>query len=199
MPTHMRSRFNPGQLASWQPADPLPFTKGVRTMRMAATGTLINPWHHGTLLFDLATDPRQERPLLDDELELRMLRLLVKLMHASDAPRSQFQRLGVPDDGEVGPEHLLVRVQAERAAATAEPLGPFQELPTDAVVTRPILQLLADSHARRVLDQQTPGLTETELVSMPAHLSLLDLTRRGVIDVKTLRSLATSLQQNAGT
>ena len=49
----------------------------------------------GTLLFDLETDPQQEHPLHDPEIEARMIVLLVKLMKANDAPPEQFERLGL--------------------------------------------------------------------------------------------------------
>jgi len=48
-----------------------------------------------------------------------MLRLLARLMHENDAPRGQFERLGIPFDTEPGPAHLLVRAQAARATTTA--------------------------------------------------------------------------------
>src|SRR5689334_17640135 len=93
MPTHMWNRFGLGELKEWEPADPFTFTKGVRTMRMPTRTMFINSWQHGTLLFDLETDPRQEYPMIDDEVELRLLRLLAQLMRENDAPGSQFERL----------------------------------------------------------------------------------------------------------
>ncbi|EFL27734.1 LOW QUALITY PROTEIN: putative sulfatase, partial [Streptomyces himastatinicus ATCC 53653] len=117
MPTHMRARFGVEELADWEPADPLRFTKGLRTLRIPVTGGWMNPWRHGTLLFDLENDPGQQHPLDDPEAELRMLRLLADLLHACDAPRSQFDRLAIPYDGEITERHLLVREQADRAAA----------------------------------------------------------------------------------
>jgi arylsulfatase A-like enzyme len=193
MPTHMRSRFGVNELEAWEPADPFTFTKGVRTMRMATRGMFINSWQHGTLLFDLETDPGQEHPLIDDEVELRMLRLLAQLMHENDAPRSQFERLGMPYDGEPGPEHLLVRAQAERAAATAEPLPEVSELPAVDLLSMPILALLQDTHARGVLERHVPGLVHTELVAAAAQLSLLDLARTAHLSATALRAVAQDL------
>jgi hypothetical protein len=132
MPTHMRSRFDASELACWEPAPPFSFTKGLRTMRVPVTAALINSWLHGTLLFDLHADPGQEHPLVDDEIELRMLRLLARLMHDSDAPPSQFQRLGIPHDRDATTADLLVRVQRAQAEATAEPVPPLSALPAAA-------------------------------------------------------------------
>jgi len=193
MPTHMRSRFGVNELKAWQPADPFTFTKGVRTMRMPLAATWMNSWNHGTLLFDLETDPGQEHPLIDDTVELRMLRLLAQLMHDNDAPRSQFERLGIPFDDEPGLEHLLVRAQAQRAAATAEPLPPLSELPAVDLLGTPIVALLQDTHARGVLERHTPGFVHTELVAAAAQLSLLDLARTAHISVATLRGVAEDL------
>ena len=193
MPTHMRNRFGVSELTEWEPAAPFSFTKGIRTMRMPATANWMNPWQHGTLLFDLETDPGQEHPLVDDEVELRLLRLLADLMRASDAPASQFDRLGVPHQGQPGPEHLLVRAQAERAAATAEPLPPATELPASDLLTMPLLQLLQDGRGRSAVERHAPGLVHTELVAAAAELSLLDLARSAFIPAATLRALAGDL------
>jgi hypothetical protein len=67
MPTHMRARFSPAELADIELAEPFAFTKGVRTIRMPGR-TFVNPHVHGTLLFDLEADPEQEHPIVDTEL-----------------------------------------------------------------------------------------------------------------------------------
>jgi arylsulfatase A-like enzyme len=193
MPTHMRSRFAVAELTAWEPAEPLPFTKGIRTMRMPATAKWVSSWQHGTLLFDLESDPGQEHPVADDEVELRMLRLLSRLMHDSDAPRSQFERLGIPYDGAIGPEHLLGRAHGERAAATAEPLPPASELPAADLLTTPLMALLNDGDTRAVLERHVPELVRTELVAAAAQLTLIDLARGAVIPAAALRAVAQDL------
>ena len=192
MPTHMKSRFDARELATGSWPSRSAFTKGVRVLRMPAKPRLMNPWQHGTLLFDLETDPAQDQPLVDDELELRMLRLLNRLMRENDAPRSQFERLGIPHDGEPGPEHLLVREQAARAATTAEPLPPLDDLPTD-VLTTPVLELLQDPAARSVLERHVPGLTQTELLTLPPSATLVKLARVAIIPAAALRALTAEL------
>jgi arylsulfatase A-like enzyme len=95
MPTHMRSPFAVEDFADMQSVPPFAFTKGCRLMRLPA-----RPWvkahEFGHLLFDLAADPAQERPLRDPAVEQRMVRELVRLLHESAAPAEQFERLGVP-------------------------------------------------------------------------------------------------------
>jgi arylsulfatase A-like enzyme len=96
MPTHMRSRFAVEELQEIELAGPFSFTKGCQVMKMPARFRF-NPYRFGTLLFDVESDPQQQAPLTDAELEDRLLRQLVELMRANDAPPEQFQRLGVVD------------------------------------------------------------------------------------------------------
>lgn len=196
MPTHMRSRFSTQELAHWEPADPLPFTKGLRLMRMPAATGWMNPWRHGTLLFDLETDPAQHHPLADDEQELRMLRLLARLMHENDAPASQFERLGLPFDTEPCPEHLLVRAQAARATTVAEPLPSPGDLPATELLDTPLLELLQNPAARTVIERHVPGLVHTELLTLPPSATLLRLARLAIIPTATVRALAEDLASN---
>ena len=193
MPTHMRARFSPQELASWEPAAPFTFTKGLRTMRVPVQTHWMNSWTHGTLLFDLDRDPAQEHPILDDVVELRMMRLLVRLMREHDAPTSQYERLGLPVEGDPGPEHLLVRAQRERATEMAEPLAGVQELPARALLDQPVADLLEEPRVRAVLERFAPDLVATELISMPADVSLLDLARHASISTATLRKMAEAL------
>jgi len=96
MPTHMRGLFSPEELDGAELAPPFSFTKGLRTLRTAARS-----WQRahqfGTMLFDVQADPKQERPLRDEEVEGRMIELLVAAMKASGAPAEQFERLGLRD------------------------------------------------------------------------------------------------------
>lgn len=193
MPTHMRSRFGVDELAQWEPAEPFSFTKGLRTLRVP-TSSFMNPWAHGTLLFDLAADPGQERPLQDDHLELRMLGLLADLMHASDAPASQFARLGIPFDMPPTEEHLLVRRQAERAAVALEPLPPLAHFHAEgSALDIPILELLQNPVHRSILGEHLPHLVSTELVNIPAQLTIYQLARVIPIPAATLTLLAEEL------
>lgn len=53
------------------------------------------------LLFDLETDPGQERPIDDPALEREMCRKLAAAMRRHDSPSEQFIRLGLADGGGV--------------------------------------------------------------------------------------------------
>ncbi|WP_235835627.1 MULTISPECIES: sulfatase [Arthrobacter] len=193
MPTHMRSRFTPAELAAWEPAEPFTFTKGLRTLKVS-THSLMNSWAHGTLLFDLENDPEQKAPLTDDNAELRMLGLLADLMHASDAPASQFARLGIPFDTPPTTDHLLVRRQSERAETDLEPLPPLTSFfDKGAALNIPILELLQDPNRRNILERRLPYLVTTELVNIPGQLTLYQLAKVSPIPAMTLEHLAAEL------
>ncbi|MBK0330885.1 sulfatase [Brachybacterium sp. MASK1Z-5] len=193
MPTHMRSRFGVDELAAWEPAEPFAFTKGLRTMRMDALGGWMNPWQHGTLLFDLEADPDQHSPILDDEVELRMAGQLVEAMRAADAPRSQYERLGLPLEGEVTTEHLLARAHAERAAEMAIAMPSREELPGADLLGLPLLELASRSHVREALAREVPGVVHTEAVNVPAGMTLYDMAAAGLVSVAQLRRVGEAL------
>lgn len=189
MPTHMRARFSPDELTAWAPADAFGFTKGVRTIRIPAPAIWMNPWQHGTLLFDLDADPGQEHPIVDDAVELRMVRLLVDLMRANEAPASQFQRLGLPAEGPVDGRYLHVRAHAERAAAMVEALPTASSLSAGELLRMPLPQLLEVPGARAIVERHAPELVHTELVAVPTDLSLFDLAVHAAIPAAVLRAL----------
>ncbi len=95
MPTHMRHTFAPEELQDICLAEPFRFTKGCRTMRVPARPWL-NPHKYGNMLFDLESDPMQEHPISDPKIEQRMIDHMVRLMTENDAPKEQFERLGLP-------------------------------------------------------------------------------------------------------
>jgi len=108
MPTHMRNMFSVNELKTMELAEPFSFTKGCKTMKIESRYILGSSYIYGTLLFDLQNDPNQENPLNDEELERRMIKLLVAGMKKSESPIEQYERLGIPIDGEVTNEHLKV-------------------------------------------------------------------------------------------
>jgi len=95
MPTHMRHTFGVQELQDIQLAEPFSFTKGCRTMKIASSGWRVREDFRRTMLFDLATDPEQKRPLQDAAVEKRMIEEMTALMEANDAPAEQYERLGL--------------------------------------------------------------------------------------------------------
>jgi len=104
MPARMRKLFSPADLAPGRVelTGPLPFTKGSPVLRIAhgpgphdGVVPLDNHDTRQTLLFDLAQDPRQQRPLSDDALEARLAAQMAAAMREVHAPDEQFERLGL--------------------------------------------------------------------------------------------------------
>ena len=94
MPTHMRGLFTLDELRSAEMAPPFSFTKDVPVMRMQANPEK-NTHEYGNLLFHIEKDPGQEHPLDAPETERTMIEHLTRLLKESDAPRDQFERLGL--------------------------------------------------------------------------------------------------------
>ena len=103
MPTHMRRTFSTDELAGGkiELADPFSFTKDCQTMKIPGRGGLPGGENVDqvlkTQLFDVKTDPRQESPIDDPQVEQRMINHLVRLMKACDAPCEQYERLGLTE------------------------------------------------------------------------------------------------------
>ncbi|TDD67512.1 sulfatase [Jiangella aurantiaca] len=195
MPTHMRARFAVDELAEAQLARPFAFTKGCPTLRVPAPGQA-NAHVFGTLLFDLQTDPEQERPLVDDELERRMATLMVELMRSADAPPEQYQRLGLPAAGEVEDRHLLIQRQRDHSERATAALPRPEDLPAGGIdVSTPITKLLADPGVVAAIDGTVPGLLDNPRVATLGHVSLLELAALApsVLDGPKLRALADAL------
>jgi arylsulfatase A-like enzyme len=96
MPTHLPHTFAVEELQDIQLAEPFPFTKGCRTMKIASAGVHQSLQHEfGTLLFDLENDYGQSSPVEDEEAESAMKDLLIREMRRLDAPPDQFERLGL--------------------------------------------------------------------------------------------------------
>jgi len=97
MPTHMVSPFDVSELQDIQLAEPFSFTKGCRTMKIASRQVLGGRPNKSleTMLFDLESDPWQERPIEDGEVEARLIESMRGLMAACDAPGELYDRFGL--------------------------------------------------------------------------------------------------------
>ena len=94
MPTHMRGLFGVDELQDIQLAEPFPFTKDCRTMKVASR-QVFGPTPRYTMLFDLEQDPGQETPIDNVAEEARLSARMAELMQANSAPTEQFERLGL--------------------------------------------------------------------------------------------------------
>lgn len=108
MPAHIFSPFTPAELAGIELSPPLAFTRGASLLKVPVIdrSPMYNNYGPGSLLesetrlYDLATDPGQDAPLDDPELEMAMTELMRELMQANGAPPEAFTRLGL--DGPAG-------------------------------------------------------------------------------------------------
>lgn len=202
MPTHMSSRFGVSELQNIQLAEPFSFTKGCRTMRIEAR-SFVNPHVHGTLLFDLERDPRQEDSLVDDAIERRMLGLLVDLMRENDAPVEQYTRLGLPGEGTVGTEHCLLAVQRELALwAKHNRPAPFRLAPIPsgpAGLGTQIKDILANERARAAFGRHFPEVAGDVQLKMMEQMLLIQLPAfaPAIFTPRRLEALATDLDSIA--
>lgn len=131
LPLHMRSMFTVNELHDLQlmPGNTFSFTKGCPVMKIPKgmakndfsklltygknceeakhinNNSLVNAANFGDKLFDLQKDPDELRPLTDSfELEKNIITAMREMMKANEAPFEQYERLGIPRDGEITTE-----------------------------------------------------------------------------------------------
>lgn len=171
------------------------FTKGVPVLKYPAS-PWINPYLWGTVLFDLENDPGQECPVVDDQVELRMLNLLRDLMVASDAPQEQYLRIGIPQSGELNESHLLAREQLSNyQKAILPPPNPDDFARGLYSVHSPLKLLMENQSSREILLEKLPIFNGSRLLTMVESLSPLQLAARflGLLPPKLLEELNSQL------
>jgi hypothetical protein len=113
MPTHMKNRFTPRELQKWEKVAGFGFMKGCEVMQIPTrtAPTFYNkdhPFGRGrtaTLLFDVNADPGQLQPLSDPEIEIRMIKLMIREMARNECPSEQYVRLGLPEPRRLAKGH----------------------------------------------------------------------------------------------
>lgn len=197
MPTHMATRFRPAELAQAELIRDPAIYEGNAVLKIPVNA-MLNSHGFGSLLFDLHTDPHQDHPIEDDELELRMAQLLVDTMRAHESPQEQYQRLGLPADGPVGAEHLLVRQQAARAAEVSQHIPSRAEIPPGRLTALvPLRDLVADEAGRAVVETHLLGLSATPMFGFMSSMSPYDLSAfaPGMLSAKSLAEMALQLAE----
>jgi arylsulfatase A-like enzyme len=194
MPTHMRGRFSPAELRAARLAPPFGFSKQVPMLALGNIEGFVNSFHQGTLLYDLDEDPWQQHPIVDDELELRMLALLRDLLDESEAPTSQYERLGIPQYGELGTEHLLAQRQRDAGVRATNALPPLEEVPALRTQVNVALSIPA---VRELVLRRLPALGRTEVVNSLTSLTLYAVAHQLATPAEEVRSLAADLSDFA--
>jgi hypothetical protein len=104
MPTHCFGPFALEEFDGAALAGPFDFTKGVRLLKLPARNDAMRPPGQDgqtyedttTVLFDLASDPGQERPIDDPAVVARLEAQIVAIMRDHDAPPEAFTRIELP-------------------------------------------------------------------------------------------------------
>lgn len=177
MPTHMRGPFAIAELQDMSLAEPFSFTQGIRTLKIPGRLPWVDAHSFGTMLFDLAIDPNQEHPIIDDDVERRMIGLMIEWMQWNDAPTEQFERLGLPSEGEVRDEHLLCARQYELVQQELSKQKAVQDYtgPGALSLAQPLKELLTIPGTATVLQRHFPDLVDTSDFKQIETLSLQQL------------------------
>jgi arylsulfatase A-like enzyme len=94
MPGNMNDRERIEVLQKTEFVEPFSFSKGCPLIRYPRKPRW-DCYEYGNLLFDLESDPHQEKPLSDPELEAKMVEALRVKMRECEAPEEQYKRLGL--------------------------------------------------------------------------------------------------------
>lgn len=106
MPAHMRNMFRAEELQHLEIGDAFGFSKGCQMMKIASNKAPLESKTDGKTgfffaetgrkaLYDLETDPQQQTPLEEGEVEQRLRGEAERLMRQCEAPAEQFLRLGL--------------------------------------------------------------------------------------------------------
>ena len=106
MATHIHSLFLPEELSRARLSDGFGFTRGAKVLKIPVIDRSPMYTNYGpgallesdTRLYDVETDPGQERPLRDHPEEARLIDLMARLMRANEAPAEAFARLDLPQE-----------------------------------------------------------------------------------------------------
>ncbi|MEX0502448.1 sulfatase [Alphaproteobacteria bacterium LSUCC0719] len=106
MPMHSTSLFEVRELERAELVRGFNFTKGVPLLKVPALKDAKRPPMQGggfadtnTCLYDLSTDPRQDSPFRNSEIEGRFLQAITQELHLQDAPGELFERFGLKTAG----------------------------------------------------------------------------------------------------
>jgi arylsulfatase A-like enzyme len=82
------------EIRTAQLAEPFSFTKGCKLMKLESEGEY-QKFDFPTVLFDIENDPKQENPIKNKQVEEKMINYMIQLMKENDAPKEQYERMGL--------------------------------------------------------------------------------------------------------
>lgn len=179
MPMRMTAMASMADLMAIDLTEPQEWARGLKLLRLPPM-RMGNPYPLGTLLFDLETDPEQKTPLVDDEVELRLVELLVRRMRENQAPADQYERLGLPVSGPVTPDHLLAGAHRDKALRVDTPMPLASEFDEAMVgVHTPLVDLLHVPGAQAPIEQGLGVAVNEAFVARFGRLSPYQLATYG--------------------
>lgn len=112
MPTRMRNFISEKELKQAELDASFACFHHVPMLKIPAS-SMMSSYRYGHKLFDLSQDPHQNHCLDDPELEVEMIKKMVQAMKENEAPKEQYERLGI--DETITKETLLAqRKQREK-------------------------------------------------------------------------------------
>ncbi|MBU7591525.1 sulfatase [Metabacillus halosaccharovorans] len=170
MPTHMRQPFAPGELQNIEIQEPFSFTKGCQLMKIQAGSGFVNPFQYGSKLFNLETNPKQEEEIEDLEIELTFIHKIAEQMRKNDAPKEQFIRLGIPEDGIMTIEDLK---RQKEIIQKAEKIAILEEHQWDRAAQnqiRALLNIFPENERQHLLNMFTDFVVESKTPKINTNL-----------------------------
>jgi arylsulfatase A-like enzyme len=109
--THLRQFFLPEELSNIELSNGFSFTDNKPVMKIKRADDLTFSFaadtsYFGHRLYDLKNDPEQKNPIDDSSIEAEMIKKMAVLMEENEAPKEQYQRMGIPLDGDISVNDL---------------------------------------------------------------------------------------------
>lgn len=123
LPLNLMGRMPVQNLRKAELAEPFPFTKGTPLLKFPVEdffNRVMPKYRFGNRLLKLGADGRTQENMENGEKEAELLNAMVRLMQENDAPKEQYQRLGLVPDGEITPK-MVQKEKQERKEAIAAP------------------------------------------------------------------------------
>lgn len=177
MPTHMRDMFSVDELQDIELVDNKFSFIPCKCMK-TKTSSFLSPDMHGHLLYDLKTDPKQESPLTDKKLELKMAKEMMKTMLENEAPKEQYIRLGYEKGIEMDEEDL-------------NPINIDNGISIDS----PLQILLENDEALDILKKYLGPFLESPMIDMAKTLSIPKISQlsKGQIPLEVVEKIGSEL------
>lgn len=108
MPTMMRGFMNAKALAKSELTNEFACFQNQTVLKIPSS-TFMSSYRFGNKLFNITKDYNQQYPMEDVDIELMMIEKMRKAMLESEAPKEQYERMGIPKDRPFTKEELLAQ------------------------------------------------------------------------------------------